>query len=187
MPDPENDNNVVFQQPQAQELFNAIAHDTSAPKSSKKGATTTPVVETTSPAKVNVQVENGSGVSGVASQAGSELSSLGFNVVGTGDADNFSFGNSVIEYAGASDLPAVNTLKEHLSNVQVTQDPALTPGTVTLILGSTFNGLSNQSATSRSTSPSSSPSVASVSAADGGLSGASDICKDQAAFAGPDG
>ena len=31
MPDPDNDNNVVFQQPQAQELFNAIAHDTTRP------------------------------------------------------------------------------------------------------------------------------------------------------------
>jgi LCP family protein required for cell wall assembly len=187
MPDPNNDNNVVFQQPQAQELFNAIAHDTNMPKGSKKGkgSTTTPVVDT-SPSKVNVQVDNGSGVSGVASQAASELSGLGFNVVGTGDAANFSFGNSMIEYAGASDLPAVNTLKEHLSNVQVTQDPALAPGTVTLILGSSFNGLSSQPTTSPSTSPTSAPSVASAAAADGGLPGNSNICNDQAAFAGPD-
>jgi LCP family protein required for cell wall assembly len=191
MPDPDNDNNVVFQQPQAQELFNAIAHDT-APQSAKKGKSgtgtpATPVVETTSPSNVNVQVENGSGITGVAGQAGSDLTNLGFNVVGTGDADNFGFSESMIEYAAASDLPAVNTLKAHLSNVQVTQDSTLTPGTVVLILGSSFNGLSSQSTTPPSTSsPSSSPSVASVSAADGGLSGDSNICSDQAAFAGPD-
>ena len=188
MPDPDNDNNVVFQQPQAQELFNAIAHDTTpqASKKGKGGTPATPVVDTTSPSKVNVQVENGSGVSGVASQAGSELSHLGFNVVGTGDAQNFSFSTSLIEYAGASDLPAVNTLKAHLNNVQVTQDPTLTPGTVILVLGSSFNGVTGQSTTSPSTSPSSNPSVATATAADGGLSGSSNICSDQAAFAGPD-
>ena len=107
-------------------------------------------------------------------------------MVGTGDAENFGFSTSMIEYAGASDLPAVNTLKAHLSNVQVTQDPTLTPGTVVLVLGSSFNGVTGQSTTSPSTSPSSTPSVAIAAAADGGLSGNSNICSDQAAFAGPD-
>jgi LCP family protein required for cell wall assembly len=192
VPDPDNINNVVFQEPQAQDLFNAIAHDTTVPKASKNPAktktpTSTPVVDTT-PSKVNVEVENGSGIGGVAGQAGSDLTNLGFNVEGTGDASNFDYTSSVIEYAGASDLPAVNTLKSYLSNVQVLQDSSMTPGTLNLIIGSDFSGFSSQPAPSPSTSPSpsSSPSVASVSAADGGISASTNVCTDQSAFAGPD-
>jgi LCP family protein required for cell wall assembly len=190
VPDPDNINNVVFQEPQAQDLFNAIAHDTTVPKASKtpakgKTPTSTPVVDTT-PSKVNVEVENGSGIGGIAGQAGSDLTNLGFNVEGTGDASNFDYTNSVIEYAGASDLPAVNTLKAYLSNVQVLEDSSMTPGTLNLIIGSGFSGFSSQPAPSPSTSPSSSPSVASVSAADGGISASTNVCTDQSAFAGPD-
>ena len=36
----------------------------------------------------------------------------------------------MIEYAAASDMPAVNTLKARVSNVQVVQDSSLTPGTL---------------------------------------------------------
>jgi LCP family protein required for cell wall assembly len=190
VPDPDNINNVVFQEPQAQDLFNAIAHDTTVPKASKtpaktKTPTSTPVVDTT-PSKVNVEVENGSGIGGIASQAGSDLTNLGFNVEGTGDASNFDYTSSVIEYAGASDLPAVNTLKAYLSNAQVLEDSSMTPGTVNLIIGSSFSGFSSQPAPSPSTSPSSSPSVASVSAADGGISASTNVCTDQSAFTGPD-
>ena len=191
--DPENTNNVVFEQPQADELFTAIAHDTVLPKAKKrarghkgKKATAPPTVDTTTPAQVKVDVENGSGINGIASQVGGDLTSRGFNVVGTGDASNFNYNSSVIEYAAASDMPAVNTLKAQLSNVEVLQDSSLTPGTITLIVGSSFSALSPQPSSSPSSSASSQPSVSSVSAADGAIAANTNICGDSSAFAGPD-
>jgi LCP family protein required for cell wall assembly len=187
VPYPANDNDVVFEQPQANELFTAIQHDMMLPKGTKgeptKKSTTTPTLDAT-PSQVNVEVLNGSGIQGAASQAGSDLSSKGFNVAGTGDANNFDYPNSEIEYAAASDLPAVNTLKAQLSNVEVVQDPALTPGTLDLIIGSNFSGLNPSPQSSASSSPS--PSVTAVGAADGAITGNTPICRDQSAFAGPD-
>jgi LCP family protein required for cell wall assembly len=185
-PYPPNTNDVQFEQPQAGELFNAIAHDSTLPtttkgkkKSKQPAAAPAPTV---SPSQVNVDVENGSGVTGAAGQAGSDLTARGFNVTGTGDANNFSYTNSMIEYATSSDLPAADTLKADVPNVEVQQNSSLTPGTIELIVGSTFNGLSTQPTSSSTPAP----SVTSVTQSDGALSGSTRICKDQAAFAGPD-
>jgi LCP family protein required for cell wall assembly len=189
--DPANTNDVVFEEPQAQELFNAIAHDTVLPKAAKpaKGRkakkTAPPTVDTTTPSQVQVDVENGSGVTGVAGQVGSDLTSRGFDVVGTGDANNFNYTSSMIEYAAASDMPAVNTLKAQLSSVEVMQNSTLTPGTIELIVGSSFTAL-NAPSPSPSPSASAQPTVSSVSAADGAISANTNICKDTSAFTGPD-
>jgi LCP family protein required for cell wall assembly len=197
IPDPDNVNNVVFEQPEANELFSAIQHD-NVPKAAKaktgkakgKKSSSAPTLDSTTPSKVNVQVLNGSGTQGIASQVGSDLTSQGFNVVGTGDAlnsdgsDNFTFTNNVIEYAAASDLPAVNTLKAQVPNVQVQQNTSLTPGTIDLIVGSDFSSLNPAPSASKSTSPT--PSVTSVGQADGAITANTPICSDQSAFAGPD-
>jgi LCP family protein required for cell wall assembly len=180
---------VVFEQPQASDLFSTIQHDTVLPKAKKgkqkaaKKSTTTPppTLDTT---QVNVEVLNGSGIQGAASQAGSDLTSKSFNVVGTGDAPNFNYTDNVIEYAASSDLPAVNTLQAQLSNVQVMQDSSLTPGTIELIVGSDFNGLNSAAQPSPSSSPS--PSVTALGAADGAITANTPICSDQSAFSGPD-
>ena len=186
-PYPQNDNDVQFQQPQADELFNAIAHDNSLPTTAKakkaKKPAAKPAVDT-APAQIKVDVENGSGTQGEAGQAGSELTSRGFQVVSTGDANNFDYSSAVIEYAAPSDLSAVNTLKALLpSDTQVEQESSLTPGTLVLIIGSEFNGFS---AASPSASASPAPSIQSASQAAGALVGNSRICQDQNAFAGPD-
>ncbi len=62
-------------------------------------------------------------------------------MTGTGNAASFAYTNSVIEYSSSSDMAAVNTLKQELTNVTDLQDASLTPGTVELILGSDFTGL----------------------------------------------
>jgi hypothetical protein len=160
---------VEFAQPQAGQVFSAIAHDTKVPKVSQP---TTPAggaqLLTTSPSKVKVKVLNGSGVQGIADQAAASLTSRGFDVTGTGDATSFAYTKSVIEYASTADMAEVNTLKQVLTNVTELHDASLTPGTVDLILGSDFTGLKPASAgtgTSTSTGASASTSAsASVSA-----------------------
>jgi hypothetical protein len=152
-------------------------------KASKKSSS--PTLDSVSPSKVNVQVLNGSGTQGMASQVGSDLTNEGFNVVGTGDANNFSYTRSVIEYAGSSDLPAVNTLKSVVPNAEVLPpDSSLTPGTVELIVGSDFTSLNPVPSSSSGASPA--PSVSSLGSADGAIKGNTSICQNQSAFQGPD-
>jgi LCP family protein required for cell wall assembly len=139
---------VQFAQPQANEVFSAIAHDVTVPKvkvtPSATPSSAAPQVLTTSPSNVKVKILNGSGEPGIANQAATGLTSRGFDVTGTGNAGSFAYTNSVIEYASTTDMAAVNTLKRELTNVTDLQDSTLTPGTVDLILGSDFTGLAPQ-------------------------------------------
>jgi LCP family protein required for cell wall assembly len=162
----QNANRIQLTQPQASEVFGAIARDMTVPKISATPGARAQVL-TTSPANVKVEVLNGSGVPRIASQAAAGLTSRGFNVTGTGQAPDFAYTTSVIEYASAADMAAVNTLKKELTNVTALQVASLTPGTVDLILGSSFSGLAPQSSPSGATPAvqSSSPSSPSSPAA----------------------
>ena len=204
-----NPNRVQFEQPQAGQVFSAIAHDMTVPKTSpaRVPASGGAQVLTTSPSKVKVEVLNGSGISSVASQAAAGLTSRGFDVTGTGDASSFAYTKSVIEYASSADLAAVNTLEKELSNVTDLHVTSLTPGTVDLILGSDFAGLTPQSSQSGAaqTSPASTPAsvspyasaspsasasasssgIASLAQSNGGITAAATCGSDSVAFAGP--
>ena len=204
--DPVRPAQVVLQQPQARRLFKAIAHDTTLPAaggSSHAGAHSPGTVR---PSKAPVTVLNGSGRTGIARQAATALASRGFHVLGTGDATSasgaadFGYTTSVIEYASRSLLPAADTLREQLSSVTLQQDSGLAPGTVSLILGSSFTSLAQpgadpaagppaapQPATSASPQPgsSASPSVSSLARNYGGITGSVSCTGDQAAFQGP--
>jgi LCP family protein required for cell wall assembly len=194
---------VQFAQPQADEVFSAVAHDVTVPKV-KVAPSATPSsggaqVLTTSPSNVKVKILNGSGVAGIASQAAAGLTSRGFDVTGTGNAASFAYTKSVIEYASATDLAAVNTLKQQLTDVTTLQDSSLTPGTVDLILGSDFTALApaasasaapSASATSGNPSASASPSasgsaVANLAQSNNGITAAASCASDSSAFAGP--
>jgi LCP family protein required for cell wall assembly len=211
---PANPDRVQFAQPQATEVFSAIAHDVTVPKV-KVAPSATPtaggaqVLSTTSPSDVRVKILNGSGVADIASQAAAGLTSRGFDVTGTGNAGSFAYTKSVIEYSSTADVAAVNTLKQQLTDVTDLQDSTLTPGTVELILGSDFTGLVPQdspvtaSATpgvsdsgpstapagaTASASPSASASgsaVANLAQANGGITAAASCTSDGTAFAGP--
>jgi LCP family protein required for cell wall assembly len=184
---------VEFAQPQANELFSAIAHDNRLPKVKKarpgrRGSastrpSTTPVLDT-APSQVKVQVENGAGTRGLAGQVQAALTKRGFDVLGAGDASSYTYTTSVIEYAASSDMPAVNTLKAQLSNVKVEQNTSLTPGTITLIVGSTYTGLKSSSAKHSATTK---PSISKLSSGDGAISGSAAACSDKGAFTGPNG
>ncbi|MGO8726719.1 MAG: LCP family protein [Streptosporangiaceae bacterium] len=170
---------------QATALFSAIAHDTRLPAAKPKASAVPSAspVATVSPSAVNVQVLNGSGISGVAATASTDLTSRGFNVVGSGNAASFGYTHSVIQYASAAGLPAGETLKAQLSGVTLEENTSLTPGTLNLILGSSFSQLKAPAAAS----PSSSASTSNLAQQYGGITGNVDVCHDSNAFAGPDG
>ncbi|HEX5298590.1 MAG TPA: LytR C-terminal domain-containing protein, partial [Streptosporangiaceae bacterium] len=215
----QNANRIQLMQPQASEVFAAIARDQTVPKVSTNPQAPAPSasgagaqVLTTSPANVRVEVLNGSGVPRVAGQTAAALTSRGFIVTGTGSAPTFAYTTSVIEYSSAADMAAVNTLKRELTDVTTLRVASLTPGTVNLILGSSFTGLVPQTprlpqagatATSPAVQPSQPPTAASPSAsssaspsasasgvaglaqANGGITAAAACNADSAAFGGP--
>jgi LCP family protein required for cell wall assembly len=174
--------NWVQWTPQATQLFSAIVHDTTLPKAAAKAASP---AATVSPAQVDVQVLNGSGLEGIAEEGSADLTSRGFNVVGSGNAANFNYTKSVVEYASAADLPAATTLEHEFSNVEILRVPTLAAGTVSVILGSDFTTLA-PAASSSSTASSSNP-TAGLTQTYGGITGSTSICSDGSAFSGPDG
>ena len=165
---------------QAPQLFSAIARDTKLPKVHKgTGPVTKVKLAVATPASVNVEVLNGSGLQGQGAEASSDLTARGFNVLGSSNAPNFQYTNSVIEYSSAKMLPEVRALKNDLDNVKTLRAPGVKPGTVNLILGSTF--------TSLKTATTGKPPTATLTKTFGGITGGANICKDNSAFAGPDG
>jgi LCP family protein required for cell wall assembly len=154
---PDDPNEVEFSQPQANALWWALAHDSKLPKISKKAhepstITTAGQPLTVSPTKVNVMLLNGSTGTNETSAASAALTSRGFTVVGTGYAATDTYTKSVIQYASKADRPAANTLRQQFKSVTLQLDPDLTPGTVQVILGSSFTALAAPRSTSQSIS-----------------------------------
>ena len=77
---------LSWAQPQSDRLFRAVEGDRQLPAAAKGKKAETAKVPTVSPARVNVQVLNGSGVNGIAGSTASALTAKGFKVTGTGPA-----------------------------------------------------------------------------------------------------
>jgi LCP family protein required for cell wall assembly len=181
---------VQWEQPQAGDLFAAIAHDTKLPKAQKAGKPSqvaTPVLESLVPAQVSVTVLNGSMRPGLATSTSTSLAALGYHIVGPPqDAASNDYTKSIIEYASRADLPAARTLAKSINDVTLQRDPNLTPGTVDLIVGSTFTSATAPTATTP-TGTAATDGSQNLASQFGGIAGNVSICKDSAAFAGPDG
>ena len=181
-PNSGNPNWVQWVQPQANDLFSAIAHDTSLPKAGKAPTST---VETVSPADVRVQVLNGSHTYGLATSTSASLSQRGYTVVGPpGDAATNTYAGSVIEYSGPAELSEAQTLAKVIGDVTLQQDPSLTGTTLQLILGSTFTSLLPPGNSSTSSAGSASSGLSSIASTYGGITGGTNICSDSSAFSG---
>lgn len=125
---------------------------------------------------------NGSGIAGRATRAAAALTSRGF-AARTGDAARLSYPDSVIEYASAATLPAVRALRRQLTSVTVRHDSSLAPGTINLIVGSTFRALTPTP--SPASVRSSGKTVSKLAKSDGGSTGRAPCASDTGAFAGP--
>jgi LCP family protein required for cell wall assembly len=144
----------ILQLPTSSTLHQFFAHlsDDAAPATSAAPSTsaapTTPAVV---PSSVQVQVLNGSGTSGLAAKAASALTSAGYRVVGTGNADTSKYTQTQVRYgAGASDAAAA--LAAAVPGAATSASSAVAAGTVQLVLGSDWSGLGGSSAASSSDS-----------------------------------
>lgn len=176
---PPNPNWVEFDTTKTPKLFDAIQRDRALPKipkgkkghKSKKGQPP----KLLSASDVSVNVLNGSGVPNIAGNTATALGARGFHVLGAASAttasgaDNYTYTKSVVEYSGAADLPAAQTVAAQLSNVTLQQVSTSTvaPGTVTLILGADFKALG----------PPPAQPVGNLTGQFGGYQGSTNACK----------
>jgi LCP family protein required for cell wall assembly len=166
--------------PEAAHLFAAVAHDTKLPTAKGKPSASATTVKKVDPANVKVEVLNGSGQDGVAASGAADLTGRGFDVLGSTNANNFNYPRSVVEYHGPADLAAANAVKAEFSDAEIVRSPSTVPaGTIDAILGANFTSLKAAAVTPTST--------ANLTKTFGGITGNTRICKDNSAFAGPDG
>jgi LCP family protein required for cell wall assembly len=103
-------------------------------------ATTPAAPAPVAPGDVSVQVYNGSGTKGLAATAAADLTSAGFQVVGTANADSKNYKATEIRYAGG-DEGLAGTLAAAIPGATTKQLDTATSGTLQLVLGSDFNGV----------------------------------------------
>ena len=181
VPYPPNPNDLVeLAQPSADDLFRAIARDNHILKTARRDehAKTQPL-PTVKPGQVQLQVLNGTGVAGLAATTASQLTARGFKVAGRGNATAAS--STVIEYASTAQMPQVNTLEKEIPGATAKQVTSLKGSTLSLVLGSGFKGVAHKSKKKAKNA-----SAAALSKNYGGVNGAANICKQSAAFTGPD-
>ncbi|HEX9519292.1 MAG TPA: LCP family protein [Streptosporangiaceae bacterium] len=188
---PYNPNEVEFAQPEADAVFWAVAHDTAIPPIGKsrhhfraetvKGQKNGPIdagpagqLLTLNPEQVKVTVLNGASGADLSSAAAAGLTSRGFSVMGTGYAPSTGYRKSVIEYGSRADLSAARTLRGQFSSVKLSLVSGLAPGTVDVILGSSFKKLTPPKPTTRA-------SIAALASNYGGIK-ASVSCRNSAFY-----
>jgi LCP family protein required for cell wall assembly len=183
VPYPSNPNDLVeFNQPSADELFRAIARDNHILKTARRADRAKPKpVPTVKPGSVQLQVLNGTSVTGLAATTASQLSARGFRIAGTGNATSAA-STTTIEYASASQLPQANTLQQQVPGAQIKQVPSLQGRTIDLVLGTGFKGVGAHAPKNRAKST----SAAALSRNYGGVNGSANICRQSSAFLGPD-
>jgi hypothetical protein len=90
-----------------------------------------------------VEVVNGSGATGQASQAATALQNAGFKVNGTANAPSYSYTSSVISYAPGL-LAAAQTLAGYVGGGATLEASSSVPaGEIQLTTGSSFTGITN--------------------------------------------
>ncbi|WP_440582087.1 LCP family protein [Streptomyces flavofungini] len=127
--------NVVWQFPQAADLFADLARDKEVDRKALSAASRNPVYAS----KVRVRVLNGSGTTGRAATVADELRAEGYTVVGTGNAPDTTAATSVT-YPEGQDRQA-GALASRLPGVRAEPDAEATADAVTLVVGEDFKGV----------------------------------------------
>ncbi|MGW6723880.1 LCP family protein [Streptomyces durocortorensis] len=127
--------NVVWQYPQAGDLFRSLAADREIDGKALKKAAANPLYARS----VQVRVLNGTGVSGRAAQVAEELRALGFTVVGTGNAPRQAERTAVLHPPGMENHARVLTSRLH--GAKADQDARSADQALTLIVGQDYDGV----------------------------------------------
>ncbi len=108
---------------------------------------------TAQPADVRVRVLNGSGEDGVASEASTALQEAGFNIADRGDADTYNYTRTLIRHAPGQ-LPKAQLIQQFVQGATVVEeDRNLRTVDLTVILGSTYRGITAGGAPATTAAP----------------------------------
>ncbi|WP_374202020.1 LCP family protein [Streptomyces sp. AC550_RSS872] len=121
--------NVVWQYPQAADLFTSLARDKEIDKKRLEADAKNPVYASS----VRVRVLNGTGVSGRAATVAEKLGTAGVTVAGTGNAPQDT-GRTTVTYPAGLEKQA-EALAARLPGVRATQASDAEAGVVTLVVG----------------------------------------------------
>ncbi len=124
--------NVVWQYPQASDLFTSLARDQEVSKKKLEAAAKVPVYAST----VRVQVLNGTGTAGRAAAVAETLRTAGFTVASIGNAPETT-GRTSVRYPGGLGAQA-RVLASRLPDVSARESAQAAPGVVTLTVGTDF-------------------------------------------------
>ncbi|MFE3249738.1 LCP family protein [Streptomyces sp. NPDC059209] len=127
--------NVVWQYPQAADLFASLARDREVDKKSVEADSENPLYATA----VRVRVLNATGRAGEAAKVAGLLRAAGFTVVGTGNAPRDTDDTSV-SFPGGLERQA-RALASRLPGTKPSEDGGAAPGEVTLTVGGDFDGV----------------------------------------------
>ncbi|MFF1548257.1 LCP family protein [Streptomyces sp. NPDC058291] len=122
--------NVVWQYPQAADLFTALAKDKEVTKAQLEASKKNVVYASS----VRVRVLNGTGVSGRAGLVAERLRKAGYNVVETGNAPGGTVARTTVTYPAGLDGQAA-VLASRLPGQRATADGSAAAGAVTLVVG----------------------------------------------------
>ncbi|HVF31741.1 MAG TPA: LCP family protein [Acidimicrobiales bacterium] len=112
------------------------------------------------PGNIRMRVLNGSGAEGQAREVGGDLSGLGFNVAGLGQADSFRYTDSVITYA-TGQLDKAKVVQSRIQGPsQLEEDPTLRSIDVVLITGGSFGGVAGAASATTAPPPTTAPGKA---------------------------
>jgi len=104
---PRGDNqNVLWDAPKADAIWQAFRRDTPYPPGSVASGSSGGSTLTVAPAKISVEVLNGTGVTGAARRAADELTALGYHVVGVATAPTTGLATTTVSYPGAASAAA---------------------------------------------------------------------------------
>ena len=130
---PRGDNeNVLMNAKKATPIFEAMKNDTSWPP---KANSDQPVLKV-EPANIKVKVLNGTATAGLAKKVAGELTAEGYNVVGTGNADNTDYTDSVVQYDPNWDQSAKTVT--YAVEGATSEEKAGAKDVVTVIVGSNY-------------------------------------------------
>ena len=108
---------------------------------------------TAQPADVRVRVLNGSGEDGVASKASTALQQAGFNIADRGDADTYKYTRTLIRHAPGQ-LPKAQLIQQFVQGATVVEeDRNMRTVDLTVILGSTYRGITAGGAPATTAAP----------------------------------
>jgi len=147
---------LLLQQTPAQAMITAWQSVPSAPKAAAGASAATALA----PNDLIVQVLNGTGITGQATAATQDLHGAGYNASldGSGSANQFDYGTTVIQYAPGDDAAAHVLAGSIVGGVKLETSPSLRAGHLVLITGATYGGV-NVAAGSTPTPTTASPTT----------------------------